>query len=215
MMQAQETKLCDVRIFPYYRGIPLEVEPVIKGGDGRYVVGQLLSQTYHALSLDHAEMVEDVHVGATYSCSAVTEDGSPLKTHWLYCTSVEPVLTFGITQNLSQINSFAPMMPNVETPLVQVEELTDLVATFPSPLHAVGLAQAQIGHRGWLVMTRVNAPDAMGLSIESPSLPPAFCEGTSNIMISAKSVRTLQTISFGSLTCVSATDPALFLQQES
>lgn len=215
MFNTQETELRDVSILPYYCGIPIEVDPVIRGGVGRYVVGHLLSQTYHSLTLDRADIVDDIHVGATYSCSAVTDDGIAMKTHWLYCTSITPTVTFGITRNLCQANSFAPLMPHIDTPMIQLEELTDLVATFPSPVPSVGLAQAQIGRRGWLVMTRVNSPYAMGLSIESSTLPPVFCEGSENIMISAKSVRTLQTISFGALTCVSATDPALFLQQVS
>lgn len=209
-----EQNLTEISIFPHYPNIPIEVEPVIQNGSGRYVSGQCLNHSFYSLALDQTDAIEGLNLGAIYGCSALTDDGSSTRTHWLYCVSVSPSPVFSISRNWSQPNCFAPLWSNIDTPLIKLEELNNLVAILASPTPSLGLAQAQIGRRGWLVMTSITTPHTMGLLIEQPTMPPMFFEGSENIMISAKCVRTLQSIGFDALTCVSVGDSALFLQRD-
>ena len=214
MMSVKAEDLNNISIFPYYRGVPIEVDAVARNGVGQYVTGQISGHTYYTLTVERAQVEEKLHVGVTYSCTALDHKGNRIRTHWLYCTSVAPILTFGISKHAANPNGFVPMLPHVDTALVHLEELTELVAIFPSSAPEGSLAQARIGLKGWLVMTRVGAPDSIGLLIEEPTLPTAFCEGASNIVIAARSVRTLQSICLDALDCVSTKDTALFLRCE-
>ncbi len=214
-MRRHRTRLNDIRVFPHYRDVPIEVEPVAKNGTGQYVSGQFLNQTYHSLALDNAVLVGELHIGATYNCVAVDEDGISLKTHWLYCTSLDPFPSFGIVQDWTQTGGFAPLLSKIDTPFVKLEELADIVTIFPSLPPVERHTQAQVGHRGWLVMTRMASPYAMGILVDDPSLPPSLSVGSQDITMTASCVRTHQSIGFDALTCVSAGGEALFLQRQS
>lgn len=212
MMSVQVEDLTDVSIYPYYRGIPLEVSPVATKGVGRYETGQFADQTYHTLVVEKADVKQDLHVGATYSCRAMSGDGTRVSTHWLYCTSLGAQLTFGISRHASDPTCFTPVLPQIDSVLVQVEELTDIVALFPPSTPEGTVAQARIGATGWLVMTRLGCPSMMGILVNDAILPMTFCEGADGITLSARSERTMQTVTLRGLNCVSAKDTALFLQ---
>lgn len=212
-MQSSATQLHDIKIYPYYRNVPIEVEPVLSGVTGHYVDGWVLSHQYYELTIREEIETQNIKVGASYSVSAHTSQGRVLQTHWLYCTSVSPVLTFGVTRNWSKPRSFSPLLASASDPLMRLEKLTDLVVVFTPPSPAVGMAGAQIGQLGWLVMTSLTTPYAMGILIEGPSLMPMLSEGSENISISATCVRTLQSIGLDSLVCVKSETPALFLKE--
>ncbi|WP_316300165.1 hypothetical protein [Aliisedimentitalea sp. MJ-SS2] len=209
------TRLRDIRVHPYYREVPIEVEPVLSGAVGQYLEGQVLSHQFHELVLDEDYDSNALHVGATYSCSGVDPDGRRIQTHWLYCTATQPKPRFGITRNWSQTGGVAPLVTDAQNPLIRLEKLTDLTVIRTSPPPWLGVSQVQIGMRGWLVMTSLTAPFAMGILIDDPTLPPTISEGTDNIAISAKCPRTLQSIGFDTLSCVEAGNPALFLERVS
>jgi hypothetical protein len=206
-------RLNSISIFPYYGGIVLEVEALLENGVGHYVIDQSMDQTSYTLEIENAQMTQQIHVGMSYYCAALAEDDTPMKTHWLYCTSIDSALTFGVLVDWAKHNSFAPALPSAATALVRHEELSDLVAIFPSPAPEGSLAQAQIGKRGWLVSQRIHSPFSMGFLIDNPTLPTAFCVGMQNLTVTARSRRTLQTICIGALLCVSIKDTALFLRR--
>ncbi|WP_299685356.1 hypothetical protein [uncultured Tateyamaria sp.] len=214
MMTVQVEELSEISIFPYYQGLALEVDAVARGGVGRYESGHFAGQAYHTLVVDRAEVSGDLHVGATYSCTALSGgSNSRMTTHWLFCTSVGDAITFGISRHWSDPKCFSPVLPQIDSVLVQVEELTDIVALFPASGPEGSVSQARIGASGWLVMTRLGCPSMMGILVSDAVLPMAFCEGSDDIVIAARSVRTMQSITLDSLSCVSAKDTALFLRQ--
>ena len=214
MMTVQVEELSDISIFPYYRGIPLEVDAVARGGVGRYESGHFAGQAYHTLVVDQADIKADMHVGATYTCTAQSDaTQGRLTTHWLFCTSVGDTLSFGISRHWSDPGCFTPVLPQIDSVLVQVEELTDIVALFPVSGPEGSVSQARIGASGWLVMTRLGCPSMMGILINDAVLPMSFCEGSGDIVLAARSVRTMQSITLDSLSCVSAKDTALFLRR--
>lgn len=210
--------LLQISVFPFYRGIPIEVEPVLQNGTGTYVSGQLMGHSFHSLAFDNAGEISDLEIGCTYSCIARTQKGAHVHTHWLYCTENGPLLHFGVVRNWAKLNSYAPLSPllgaETEGLLVKLEELFDLVAILQMPGAVGGLAQVQIGIRGWLVMAKVTTPQTIGILVEKPTLPPMFPEGADAIAVSAKSKRTLQSVTLEGLTCVEAGDPALLLKVE-
>ena len=213
MMSVQVADLSEINIFPYYRGVALEVDPVARKGVGRYETGHFAGQAYYTLTVDQAEATEDLHVGATYSCTALRDGEQRMTTHWLFCTSVGARLTFGVSRHWADPRCFSPVLPQIDSILVQVEELSDIVAIFPAPAPEGSVAQARIGQSGWLVMTRLGCPSMMGILVDDAILPMTLCEGSEGIKIGARSVRTLQSVTLENLSCVSAKDTALFLQR--
>lgn len=214
LMTAQTQTIRSISIFPYYRGVPLEVDAVAHATSGRYQSGFFAGQSYYTLDLDDAQHIQDLHVGATYTCTALGKDDKPLRTHWLFCTAVAPVISFGISKHWSNPFAFAAILPQIDNVIVHLEALTDLVAVFPPSVHDSSLSQAQIGQTGWLVMTRIGCPHMIGILVDDPILPTSMCLGSSGHVIAARSVRTTQSISLDSLSCVSARDSALFLRMD-
>ena len=212
MTMARNETISEIRVFPYYRGVPLEVDAVGMATSGRYEAGFFAGQSYYTLQLDDWSEIREVHVGATYTCTAISQDGRPLKTHWMFCTSVAGKPTFSISRHWTDPNNFAPVLPLCDTSLVHLEELTDMVATLPRAVGYNGIAQAQIGTSGWLVMTRIGCPHMIGIMIEDAVLPSHMCQGSSDLVISARSVRTTQSITLEKLSCVSTKDTSLFLR---
>ena len=213
MMSVQFEDLSEINIFPYYRGIPLEVDPVARKGVGRYETGHFAGQAYHTLTVDNADVTGEVHVGATYSCTALREGKGRMTTHWLFCTAVGKRLMFGVSRHWADPTCYSPMLPQVDSVLVQLEELTDIVAIFPASAPEGSVAQARIGQSGWLVMTRLGCPTMMGILVDDAILPMTFCEGAEGITLGARSARTMQSITLDRLSCVSTRDTALFLQR--
>ena len=214
MITARNETIREIRVFPYYRGVPLEVDAVGRAGSGKYKAGFFACQSYHTLDLDDWTEIREVHVGATYVCTAISKDGRPLKTHWMFCTSVAGRPTFSISRHWADPNNFAPVLPDCDTSLVHLEELTDMVATLPRAVGDVSIVQAQVGTVGWLVMTRIGYPHMIGILINDPVLPSHMCQGASDFVITARSVRTTQSITLENLNCVSIKDTSLFLRQQ-
>lgn len=202
----------DVEIFPYYPGVSLEVTPVISKGTGSYCSGQFMQNAFHQLTLENADIVGDLHIGATYSWSGRDADGNAVNSHWLICTENCDNPTFGVIRGGSQTAMIAPLLTDLDSSLIQLEELMDIVAVLRQPHNNHAQSQLQLGKSGWLVQTTVTAPSQIGILIAEPNLPPSFPEGAANISISAKSTRTLQTIGLDNLTCAKAGDTALFLR---
>ena len=212
MITARNETIREIRVFPYYRGVPLEVDAVGKASSGKYEAGFFAGQSYYTLDLDDWTEIREVHVGATYTCTAISKDGRPLKTHWMFCTSVAGRPTFSISRHWTDPNNFAPVLPLCDTSLVHLEQLTDMVATLPRAVGDDSLLQAQIGTSGWLVMTRIGCPHMIGILIDDAVLPSHMCQGASDLVITARSVRTTQSITLEKLSCVSTKDTSLFLR---
>ncbi|WP_179381362.1 hypothetical protein [Jannaschia marina] len=211
-MRTQIKMLHDLAILPYYCGVPIEVDPALVGGLGRYTEGTLRNHTFIELVMDAACIPDALTVGATYRAVGVDDDGNRLSTHWLFCTSTAPAPIFGVSINWRFRNAVAPLAGDPRNPWIRLEKLEDLTMTWASPPPSLGVSQNRIGQRGWLVMTPLTTPASIGFLIEDPTLPPAIAEGFRGIAISAKSSRTLQSIGFSALTCVDAGEPALFLE---
>ncbi|SIT07387.1 hypothetical protein SAMN05421759_1144 [Roseivivax lentus] len=214
LLTAQTQEITGVSIFPYYRDVPLELDAVAHGASGRYETGFFAGQSYHRLTLDDVRITRALHVGATYSCTARGPDDRPLKTHWLFCTSLAPRLSFGLSKGWGAPAGCTAILPDIDGLLVELEELTDLVSVFPSPLVENSVCEAQIGRKGWLVMTRIGCPQRIGILVEDPVLPSSMCLGSTGITMAARAVRTTQAISLGPLSCVRDGDAALFLRME-
>lgn len=213
-MRSTETTLTDVRVAPYFKGLPVEVEPLALGGVGTYVQGELLDAQYFRLILECDGEGSGLQVGVPYACSGQAPGGQRIQTHWLYCVALSPQIEFGLTRDWREADSFAPLLPGVREPLVRLEEICELVAVFSAPPPAVGVAQAKIGQRGWLVSSTVTTPHRLGVLVDGPSLPPMVTEGAEDIAVSAKVERTMQTIGFSSLTCAAASEGALLLWEK-
>lgn len=214
VLTAQTQELRAVSVFPFYRDVPLELDAVAHGASGQYETGFFAGQSYHRLTLDEVRITRALHVGATYSCTARGPGDRSLKTHWLYCTALTPRLSFGLSKGWGTSASCTAILPGIDGLLVELEELTDLVSVFHSPLVESGVCEAQIGRKGWLVMTRIGCPQRIGILVEDPVMPSNMCLGSTGITMAARSVRTTQAISLGPLSCVRDGEAALFLRME-
>ncbi|MBY5934722.1 hypothetical protein KUV51_17070 [Tateyamaria omphalii] len=212
MITAQTETITDISVFPYYRGVPLEVDAVAQARKGKYVAGFFAGQSYYTLDLTDPVAADDLHVGATYTCTAVGQDARPIKTHWLFCTAIDPTPTFGISRHWSDPGNFVAILPQVDSVLVHLEQLSDITVVFPRRAGESSLSQAQIGRSGWLVMTRMGCPQMIGILVDDPVLPSGIAQGSRNIVLSARAIRTTQSISLDTMTCVSTSDTALFLR---
>lgn len=203
----------DVQVYPFYPGVATEVAPVVSKGAGKYRSGQVMSNQFHQLSLTDAKIVNPLQIGATYSWFGNNEEGNQVTSHWLFCTALDPYPTFGTIYNWAKPGCIAPLLAGIEEELIKLEALTDCIAVLKSPNPSYGHSQAQLGKSGWLVMTATTIPSCVGILIDDPALPIGFAEGTRGITITAKSTRTLQSISLDSLYCARAGTSALFLNQ--
>ncbi len=213
-MTTQTRRLRNVSIYPYYRGVPLELDAVASAVSGVYRTDWFGGHACHRLDLEGARLLHELHVGATYSCCARDQDDQPLRTHWLYCSKTGPTPSFGVGLRIDDARGASALPPDDAAPVILLERLTDLVAVFPSCPGDTGLSQAQIGRAGWLVMTRVGVPGTMGILVEDPVLPSSLCPGSTGLVLAGRSSRTTQAVSLHNLRCVSAGTAALFLREE-
>lgn len=201
----------DISIYPYYPGIATEVAPVMFLSEGQFYCGQILGQQAFELKIEKGEVSGEVQVGAAYSWRGRDQSGEDISSHWLYCTDLGSAPTFGAICDWSRGGATSPLLPQTGGTLLKLEELSDIAAILSSPANTYGQAQAQLGKRGWLVMTTTTAPAYVGILIESPTLPMTFAEGTRDVSISAISVRTMQTVNLSRLYCAQLGETALFL----
>jgi len=211
----QSRNVSDIHVYPYYPGVVTEVAPTVYRATGTLSTSQIMGQQVHQLAITSGEVSGTIQVGATYSWRGRDHDGEHTTSHWLYCTSLTPQLTFGAICDWSRNGAIFPLLSEIDSELIYLEELSDLSAVLPAPNSAYGESQARLGKKGWLIMTTSTAPGFMGVLIEKPTLPLTYTIGTSDISISATSTRTLQSISMAGLYCERIGDTALFLKANS
>ncbi|QFS83552.1 hypothetical protein FIU97_11985 [Roseivivax sp. THAF40] len=214
LMSADTQTIRAVRVFPYYPGVALELDAVAEGDVAQYAQGWLAGQAYHMLRIENAQITRPLHVGAAYACTGIGPDATPLKTHWLFCTATAPVLSFGISTSGPTPAACTAILPQVDALIVELEELREIVCVFSGSGGETLQSQAQIGRRGWLVMTRIGCPQRIGILVEDPVLPSALCPGAAGIVLTARAERTTQSVCLRDLCCIRAGDTALFLRKE-
>lgn len=207
--------LKELRIYPYYRDIAIEVPPVFVGGIAEYSTSISLGQSCEILKLVDGTPLEPFHLGATYFGVGEDATGSSIQTHWMFCTKAGATPAFGIAVNPAVQGLEVPLALGIEEPLIKLEELADFRAVHNFPPFALGIAEMQLGTTGWLVSTRIGAPQRIGFLIDDPTMPPSLAPGARNIAISAKSIRTSQTIGCTALEFTHADQKTLFLQRAS
>ncbi len=211
-IEMQSRNISDIHVYPHYPGIATEVAPVVYNGIGTLSTGQIMGQEVHQLAISDGEMSGTIQVGATYSWMGRDHDGTHTTSHWLYCTSLSPKPTFGAICDWSRNGAVFPLLTEIDSELIYLEELSDFSAVLPAQNLAYGESQARLGKKGWLVMTTTTAPGFLGVLIENPTLPLTYAIGTKDISISATSARTLQSVGLVGLYCARVGDAALFLQ---
>lgn len=172
-----------------------------------------MQHQYCELVLDKEAETAGIEIGVPYSCIGKDESGTVVQTHWMFCTSRAPRGVFGITRDWRRAGGYAPLLAATEKPILKLEPVSDLTAVYAPLSPGNGIAQAQLGHRGWLVMTCLTMPHLMGFLIEDPLLPPIICEGTEDLTIAGSFERTMQSVGLSALTCVQTHGGALFLKE--
>ncbi|APX10965.1 hypothetical protein [Tateyamaria omphalii] len=212
-MQITTRTVHDITIFPYVPGVAATFEPVVSCETGVWRQRRLLNHGQERLVLDADVAPEGLSIGASYGWRGHLDDGTATGAMWTFCTDLAPRVGFGVTRNWARPGCVAPLYGGLEDAVLRLEPLRDVIALIPSPNPSVGLAQAQLGRAGWLVMLSSVVPACVGFLIEEAHLPLHLCEGAEGVSIKATSLRTLQTIGLQDLRCAQASDTSLFLRE--
>lgn len=206
-------QITDVKMYPYHHGVLIETPPVLVEGEGSYRSGHLMGNEFHQLELVIAKMKGNIEIGAAYSWHGHADDGALVNSHWVFCTALEPLPTFGVICDWSGPMRISPLIKTADKTLIKLEELVAPTAVFNTPASAYGHAQAELGKSGWLVVSTLVSRGNPGILVESPDLPSSLTQGAHSITITAKSKRTLQSIALDHLYCAEIRKDALFLRQ--
>jgi len=213
-MELSVQSLTDVKLFPYYADVPLEVPPYLTCGKADYARGTVNGLAYEGLKISpdmsaHAAL----QTGAAYVAFGQDPDGAHIQTHWMYCTQTGPNLTLGISLNHQSPGVCAPapyLDRSLFLSLEPLEHIFGVSSYMPSNLDVY---EFKLGVSGDLIATAFGAPHAMGIRVHDPFLPPHFLTGARKLTITARSTRTGQSIGLKKLVCVQAGNPAVFLQE--
>ncbi len=213
-MEFSVDRVTDIQVFPYFGSVSLEVSPCLSATDGSYARGGVEVMAYEALNVEGTFVDVGLQAGATYVAACKNDAGVPIQTHWMYCTQVAPDPAFGISRNHRVPGIYAPA-PFLDTSLfVSLEPLRDIVGVDAQRPTDLGVSEFKLSNTGDLIATAFGAPHALGIRIEDPFLPPHFLTGARNLSILAKSGRTGQSFGLTGLKCVSASSPAIFIQED-
>lgn len=213
LMRLSQQNLGSVTIYPYFPGVVCEMSPVIQGARAILQTGSLLGSTCCQLVLEKTKSAEPLLPGGSYSWKAINPDGSPVTSHWMFCSKPAPAPVFGVVRHWGPNPIITPLSGDLRDPILKLEPLTDIVAFLPPPIPGIGYARAELGHRGWLVLSSVVTPSCVGVLVEDPVLHTNIAVGGDQIAISAVSQRTLQTIGLEALQYVECGDAALFVKR--
>ncbi|GAA6181095.1 hypothetical protein NBRC116594_25330 [Shimia sp. NS0008-38b] len=213
-MELRVARMTGIQVFPYFGSLSLEVFPCVEASEGQHASGGLQGMAYEALELRNARLMGELNIGATYIGIGKNEAGEHIQTHWMYCTQVTPHPTFGISRNHRIPGVYGPA-PFLGTSLfVTQEPLRNIVGLNGATPTNLGVAEFRLGDSGDLVATAFGVPHTVGIRIDRPFLPPHFLTGANNLVITGESVRTGQTVVLQRLTCLRASAPALFVQED-
>ncbi|WP_147103502.1 hypothetical protein [Tateyamaria sp. syn59] len=212
-MQITTQTVRDITIFPYVPGVAATFEPVVSGASGVWQQRRLLNHGQERLVLDAEVAPNALRAGASYGWRGHLADGTSTGAMWTFCTDLAPRVGFGVTRNWARPGCASPLYGALEDAVLRLEPVQDVIVMIPSPNPTVGLAQAQLGRAGWLVMMSSVVPACVGFLIEEAKLPSHLCEGAEGVSIKATSLRTLQTIGLQELRCVQAGDTSMFLRE--
>ncbi|SLN19257.1 hypothetical protein TRL7639_00422 [Falsiruegeria litorea R37] len=207
--------MTDIQIFPYFNSVSLEVFPCLEASEGRHAFGGFQGMAYEALEVHDFRVTGELSVGATYIGVGRNEASEQRQTHWMYCTQVSPHPVFGISKNHRIPNVSGPA-PFLETSLfVHLEPLRNIVGLNVTPVTHHSISEFRLGEEGELISSAFGTPNIMGVQVHSPFLPPHFLTGARDLVIAAESERTGQVMVMQHLTCLRASAPAIFVQEES
>lgn len=210
-MQPIPQPISDVTVYPHIT-TPIELLPVITGASGTYSIGTLATNIFYNMSLSGGTQTSPLQEHAAYFAEAKDANGKTMRTHWMHCTETGPAPAFGLTVNLLHPGVTAAAAPLDDGAFIKIEELTDFTSIYSFPPPEIGSMKVDLGKKGWLIATRVGTPHLMGFMIENPSLPTFYPVGATGISISAKSVRTGQSVGYSNLKLESVSNSAVFLQ---
>lgn len=206
--------MTDIQVFPFFSTVSLEVFPCVTAMAALYTSGNVQGMAYEALEIEDARLTSELRIGATYIAVGQDEDGKQVQTHWMYCTQVAPHPTFGISRNHRIPGVYGPAPFLCSSLFVELEHLTNIVGRAAEPAANIDVAEFRLGEEGMLIATAFGTPHVMGIQVQLPFLPPHFLTGARNLVITAQSVRTGQTVVLPKLTCLRASSPAVFLQED-
>lgn len=209
-------KVKNVNVYPYFSwhggGIGPVILPVIEGASGDYSVGTLLTNVFYNLNLSGGQQSSPLVVHESYIAIGETEEGAPFTSHWMYCLSGGSEPTFGLTIS-SFYTSYNYETGNLNTPpYFTISPLTDITVSQLFPPPAIGQKLLITNGIGNIIATRVGTPHEMGVEVTSGDRVGLLSAGLQNIIITGKNADG-NFISMGSLTCISAAQPAVFLRQ--
>lgn len=212
-MNLIERALKDIKIHSFYNNISLEILPCYKADWAIHRCGSVRELSYESLSFSPQNGTEQFQLGATYFCTGIDEQDEFVETHWMYCTQVLPQVTLGIAHNYRKPGMTAPA-PILDKLFPSLEPLENFIGISSDPNISLGVSEYRLGGSGNLISTGFGVPHAMGIQIEEPSLPAHYATGARNLMISATSQKTKQTIALSNLVCIQTNSLAIFLQED-
>lgn len=217
-MQPIPVKVKNVNVYPYIQwnggGVGPVIPPVLEGASGTYAVGTLIRSVFYNLDLSGGKSNAPLEVHKQYVAIGQTEDGQSFTTPWMYCTEADKTPKFGRTITMIQ-SADAPVAESgsISAPqYITLGALTNITVSQPFPPPAIGQIMLIENGVGNIIATRTGTPHEMGVEVISGKRVSPLKPGMRNIMITGTN-KDGNRISFGNLTCVSAGEPAVFLQQ--
>ncbi|WP_157505916.1 hypothetical protein [Flavobacterium chungangense] len=214
-MQPIPVKVKNVNVYPYVDwhggGVGPVILPVIEGATGTYAVGTLLMFVFYNLNLDLQSQNPKLGIHQRYVATGETEDGTPFTTPWMYCTNDSSQPEFGRTITINKEDS-EPINTGGLSDYITLGPLTDITVSQLFPPPAIGEILLINNGSGNVIATRTGTPHEMGIEVTNGNRFGTLKAGMKNIMITAKN-KEGKTFTMGNLTCVSPSEPALFLQE--
>lgn len=209
-------KVKNVDVYPYENLPGGAVAPaptkVIEGASGVYSVGTLFTNVMYNLNLSGGKEVTPPVVHKSYFAIGETEDGTPFTSHWVYCLQAGPEPEFGLTINAYYVPFHYVPGSYSTPPYFPIAPLTDITVSQLFVPPAIGQKLLIAGGTGNIIATRTGTPHELGVEVTSGDRVSALTVGLRGILITGKTADG-NLISFNSLTCINAEDPAVFLRQ--
>ncbi|SFW85836.1 hypothetical protein [Chitinophaga sancti] len=209
-------KVKNVNVYPYANwpgyGVGPALTKVIEGASGVYSVGTLFTNVMYNLSLSGGKELAPLVVHESYVAIGETEYGVPFTSHWVYCLQAGPEPTFGLTINAYYVPFHYVPGSYSTPPYFPIAALTDITVSQLFAPPAIGQKLLIVNGTGNIIATKTGTPHEMGVEVTSGHRVSPLAVGLQGILITGKT-KDGHLISFNSLTCTDAGEPAVFLRQ--
>lgn len=216
-MQGKPRKVKNVNVhlyidWPAGAGVGPEIPPVISGASGTYSIGTLSTNIFYNLDLKGAVAKQPLEVHGKYWATGEYEDGGSFRTPMMLCLEAGANPEFGKTVNMLHKDEQVSGPTDLSVPPYgKLTPLKNVTVTYMAPPPLI-LAETLItGATGFIIFTRFGAPHLMGVEVDGGMRTLNLRAGLKDITITGTTPDG-QRITRSNLTCVSAGEPAVFLQ---